>query len=263
MPTVGLLYPGHSAEDDFRALEVRLAAARRGTAAASIAGAVPEIRLPLVHTSVGEDAHRVDALLDLGGHERLVHGARTLTSANRLDSLMWACTSGSFVFGWDGAHEQVDRLAQETGLPTSSTSIAFVNACHALGLEKVAVAASYPHDVAQHFVSFLGHGDVQVTSMGSHGISTAAEVGTLDKHQVTAIVVGAERAGAEAVLVPDTAMHTLAWVADLEGAVGMPVLTANQVTVREGLRLVGPVPSLPGLGALFASSGRASLEATR
>lgn len=58
MPTVGLLYPGHSAEDDFHALEARLAAARRGTAVASSAGEVPAIRLPLVHTSVGEDAHR-------------------------------------------------------------------------------------------------------------------------------------------------------------------------------------------------------------
>ena len=48
MPTVGLLYPGHSAEDDFPALEERISGA---------------VRLPVVITSVGEDAHRVDALL--------------------------------------------------------------------------------------------------------------------------------------------------------------------------------------------------------
>ena len=52
MVTVGLLYPGHSAEDDYPALEARLDGS---------------IRLPVVVTSVGEDAHRVDALLDLGG----------------------------------------------------------------------------------------------------------------------------------------------------------------------------------------------------
>ena len=50
MPTVGLLYPGHSAEDDFPALEERISGA---------------VRLPVVITSVGEDAHRVDALLDI------------------------------------------------------------------------------------------------------------------------------------------------------------------------------------------------------
>ena len=54
MPTVVLLYPGYSAEDDYPALEERLATSGHG-----------DVRLPLVHTSVGEDAHRVDALLDL------------------------------------------------------------------------------------------------------------------------------------------------------------------------------------------------------
>ena len=56
-------------------------------------------------------------------------------------------------------------------------------------------------------------------------------------------------------IVPDTAMHTLAIIDRLENAVGKPVLTANQVTVWKGLDLVGPVPPLHGLGTLF---GRAA-----
>src|SRR5690606_14937658 len=188
MPTIGLLYPGHSAEDDYTALEERVGS---------------DLRLPLVHTSVGEDAHRVDALLDLGGTERLAQGARTLVDQHAPDSIMWACTSGSFVFGWEGAQRQVKQLEDLTGLPTSSTSIAFVEACRSLGLTRVTVAASYPQDVAQEFVSFLGRGGIEVTAMGSHGIITAAEVGTLDYPQVDAIVRGADRSGgAEAVLVP-------------------------------------------------------------
>ncbi len=240
MTTVGLLYPGYGAEDDFPALEERLRDAGH------------DVSLPLVHTSVGEDAHRVDALLDLGGHERLVVGARVLAAEHRLDSLIWACTSGSFVFGWEGAHRQVEALAEATGLPTSSTSLAFVSACRALGLTKVTVAASYPEEVADHFRAFLQRGGIEVTAMGSHDIYTAAEVGTLTRDQVVAMVAGVDRSGAEAVLVPDTAMHSLAWLPDLEAAVGMPVLTANQVSVFEGLLLAGPVPELPQLGALLA-----------
>lgn len=240
MATVGLLYPGYGAEDDFPALEERLRADGH------------DVSLPLVHTSVGEDAHRVDALLDLGGHERLVEGARTLAAEHRLDTLMWACTSGSFVFGWDGAHQQVERLAEATGLPTSSTSLAFVSACRALGVSRVSIAASYPEDVAEHLRTFLRSGGVEVTALGSHDIYTAAEVGTLGRDEVIAMVAGADRSDAEAVLVPDTAMHSLSWLPDLEAAAGMPVLTANQVTVFEGLRLSGRVPALPLLGALFA-----------
>jgi maleate cis-trans isomerase len=113
------------------------------------------------------------------------------------------------------------------------------------------VVASYPDDVAQHFVRFLQAGGVEVVAMGSHGIFTAAEVGTLAPEHVVAMVTAADHPDAEAVLVPDTAMHTLAIIDELEAAVGKPVLTANQVTVWKGLQLLGPVPELPGLGALF------------
>lgn len=233
--TVGLLYPGWGAEDDFPALEARIGDA---------------VRLPLVHTSVGEDAHRVDALLDLGSAKRLADGAEDLRP-DHPDSVMWACTSGSFVFGWDGAREQAQGVADLLQLPVSSTSIAFVEALTAMGLSRVAVAASYPEDVAVHFVDFLGKGGVETVSFGTHGIYTAAEVGLLTQEQVIAMVTSADTDEAQAVLVPDTAMHSLMWLDELEAAVGKPVLTANQVTVWEGLRIAGAPTQLEGLGALF------------
>jgi maleate cis-trans isomerase len=119
------------------------------------------------------------------------------------------------------------------------------------------VAASYPAKVAERFVEFLGDGGLEVTAMGSHGIVTAAEVGLLGRDAVIALASAVDRSGADAVLVPDTAMHTLAWVEDLEAALGLPVLTANQVTVRQGLSLAGEVPALPALGRLFAPAGSA------
>lgn len=233
---VGLLYPGFGAEDDFPALEQRL----RG-----------RVSLPLVHTSVGEDAHRVDALLDLGSPSRLAEGATKLLD-HHPDAVMWACTSGSFVFGWDGAQQQVNELSDLLQLPVSSTSIAFSRALTALAIERVSIAASYPEAVAEHFVQFLRRGGAEVVHLGSHGIYTAAEVGTLGREQVLAMVRAADVPSAQAVLVPDTAMHSLAWVEELEAAVGKPVLTANQVTVWEGMRIAGVPAILPGLGSLLA-----------
>ncbi|BBY81479.1 maleate cis-trans isomerase [Mycolicibacterium pulveris] len=238
MATVGLLYPGHSAEDDFATLEARAAG---------------NVRLPVVITSVGEDAHRVDALLDLGSAERLADGVRQLAEA-RPQSVMWACTSGSFVFGPAGARQQAAKVAAAAGVPASSTSIAFVDALRHLNIRRVAVAASYPHDVAEHFVEFLSAGGVEVVAMGSHGIITAAEVGTLAPEQVEQMVTAADHPDAEAVLVPDTAMHTLAIVDRLEAAVGKPVLTANQVTAWKGLQLVGGTPVIAGMGRLFGEA---------
>jgi maleate cis-trans isomerase len=233
--TVGFLYPGSAAEDDYALMEKLL-----GTGVA----------LPLVHTSVGEDAHRVDALLDLGSVDRLSAGVQQLRQFD-VDAVVWACTSGSFVFGWDGARAQVDALTRALAVPASSTSFAFVHAAEALQLARVAVAATYPQDVAGHFVEFLGQGGVHVLRLSSRGIITAAEVGTLGRDQVLDLVAANDHPDADAVLLPDTALHTAAWLEELENRVRKPVLTANQVSVWEGLRIAGHTEPHAGLGTLF------------
>lgn len=238
-PAVGFLYPGHSAEDDYPLLERKLA--EGGEA----------VRLPLVHTDMGEDAHRVDALLEMGSAARLADGARRL-AGHGVSGVIWACTSASFVFGWQGAGEQLVELSKAAGLPASSTSFAFAHAVQALGADRVAIAATYPEDVAQHFTAFLKEAGTEVVATRGNGIITAAEVGTWGRDEVLAMATAGDHPDADAVLLPDTALHTAAWLADLETALGKPVLTANQVTVWEGLRLIGADPVRPGLGTLFA-----------
>ncbi len=238
MVSAGFLYPGYSAEDDYPAIE----------------RALGEVSLPVVHTLMREDAHRVDALLDIGGPDVLGEGARALRAMG-VKAAVWACTSGSFVFGWEGAARQVADVQEITGVPASSTSFAFVHAAQELGVTRVAVAATYPADVAAQFAGFLGHAGVEVVALSCRGIVTAAEVGTLGRDEVLAFVAANDHPDAEAVLVPDTALHTVAWLDELEALVGKPVLTANQVSVWEGLRLAsgpGGLPPRTGLGRLFA-----------
>ncbi|MDS2173221.1 maleate cis-trans isomerase [Nesterenkonia sp. CL21] len=235
-PTVGILYPGHAAEDDYPAFEEACGGA---------------VRLPVTHTTIGVDEHTTQALLETGSPARLAEGAQRLLAEHPVEALMWACTSGSFVYGFDGAHDQTRTLEQAAGVPTSSTSLAYLHALQTLGVRRVAVAASYPADLAEHFQDLLGRAGVDVVAFASHGIFTAAEVGLMGREDVVAMIRAVDVPQAEAMLVPDTAMHSLRWIPDLEESLGKPVLTANQVTVWEGLRLTGrPMPVLPQLGCL-------------
>ncbi|MFG2134210.1 aspartate/glutamate racemase family protein [Streptomyces sp. NPDC048751] len=236
MTALGFLYPGHSAEDDYPRIEQLLGS---------------DIRVDLVHTDIGEDAHRVDALLRMGAPERLAAGVEELRLAGA-EAVVWACTSGSFVYGWDGAREQVQNLATAAGLPASSTSFAFVHAASELGLRRVAVAATYPEDVAGLFSEFLRAGGVEVTAVRGAGIITAAEVGTWGETEILELARAADTPDAQALLLPDTALHTAAHIPTLEKDLGKPVLTANQVTVWEALRLADRRVNAPALGALFS-----------
>ncbi|MDO5492955.1 MAG: maleate cis-trans isomerase [Nesterenkonia sp.] len=263
-PRVGILYPGYAAEDDYPRFEESVA---------------PRVRLHLVHTTIGVDEHTPEALTETGSPARLAEGADRLPvgsgvgpdgaegadgaedteDAEGVESVMWACTSGSFVFGPRGAHRQVEALADHTGLPTSSTSLAFVHALDHLGVRRVAVAASYPDRLAAHFRDFLAGFDVDAVGFRTQGIFTAAEVGELSTDALVEMVRAADRPEAEAMLVPDTAMHTLGRLEVLTEALGKPVLTANQVTVWEGIRLAVDsvagrhAPMVPELGVLDPS----------
>lgn len=235
MTALGFLYPGHSAEDDYPRIEQLLGS---------------DVRVDLVHTEIGEDAHRADALLEMGAADRLAAGLQELRLTGA-DAVVWACTSGSFVRGWEGAQEQVRALARTAGMPASSTSFAFVHAAREIGARRVAVGATYPDDVAALFVEFLAVDGVEVTGVTSAGIVTAAEVGTWGEAELFALARAADRPDAQALLLPDTALHTAAHLPALEKELGKPVLTANQVTVWEGLRLADRRVNAPSLGALF------------
>jgi maleate cis-trans isomerase len=235
MTALGFLYPGHSAEDDYPRIEQLLGS---------------DVRLQLVHTDIGEDAHRIDALREMGSAARLSAGVEELRLSGA-EAVVWACTSGSFVYGWEGAHEQVRALARAAGLPASSTSFAFAHAVREIGARRVAIAATYPQDVADLFAAFLREAGVEVVSSRASGIITAAEVGTWGEAEVLELARAGDHPDADAVLVPDTALHTAAHLSALEKDLSKPVLTANQVTVWEALRLADRKVNAPTLGTLF------------
>lgn len=236
MKTVAMLYPGYSAEDEFAVLEQRLGA----------------VRLPVVHTWQGPTAHDVDALRALGAKDTLTQAC---VDALRFapDAVMWACTSGSFVYGEPGVRDQAAWLSEASGVPASSTSIAFLEAVRALQASAVVIAATYPDDVTTHFVDLLAAGGIHVIGVTSFDVPSGEDAGRLDAQAVSDMVNAAAHQAADVpVLVPDTALHTVELVDDLERRHHRPVLTANVVTAWWGLRLAGDQRPVAGLGRLFA-----------
>ncbi|WP_404364504.1 maleate cis-trans isomerase [Marinobacter sp.] len=231
----GFLYPGHAAEDDYPLMGSMVK---------------PPAQVTLVHTDFIEDAHTVEALSEMGSLSRLSKGAEALAGSG-IESVMWTSTSASFVLGLDGIRQQIETLEKILCVPASTTAMAFARAIKAIGAEKVAIAATYPEDVAYRFREFLDHFDIEVVHLASRGIVTAAEVGLLQKQEVIDFALANVREDADALLIPDTALHSAAWLTDLEQATGKPVLTANQVSFWEALRLCGKLAPQSGLGRLF------------
>ncbi|MFI2432406.1 decarboxylase [Streptomyces sp. NPDC018693] len=240
MTALGFLHPGHAAESDYPRIEQLLGS---------------DIRVDLVRTDTGEDPHHEDALRRMGSPQRIAAGVEQLRLAGA-EAVVWACSSGSFVYGWEGAHEQVRALALAAGMPASSTSVGFAHAVAELGLRRVAVGATYPADVADLFADFLRAADIEVVGVRGAGIRTPAEVAAWGEEDLFTLARAADHPDADALLLPDTALHTASHLPALEKTLAKPVLTANQVTVREALRLADRRVHAPELGALFTREPR-------
>ena len=229
-----VLYPGYAGEADYVGITQRL-----GEAAT----------IEVVHTPIDQDAHTVESLRAMGAPDLLKEQAGALYP--RPQAVVWGSTSASFVFGWDGAHEQVRIIGQAAQAPSTTTALAFVRAAEELGVRRVSIAATYPPDITDRFVEFLGRGGLDVIAAESANIFLAEEAGRVEPVEVRRMVVASDRPDAEAVLVPDTALRTVEVVDEVEHQLGKLVLTANVVTAWAGLRLAGMQGRAVGLGALF------------
>ncbi len=197
------------------------------------------------------DRHAVDDLRADGSKVVLVSAAEELVVFEP-QAVAYACTSASFVNGLVAAQQQVEAIGGVLGVPATSTSLAFVRALQAMGNPTVAVAASYPSIVAERFVGFLEEAGIRTVNLSVGDAATGADANQLDGKAVRVLIAQADCAEADAILVPDTAINTLAYLADLEVVFGKPVLTANQVTLWDALRLAEALRPLPRLGHLLA-----------
>lgn len=233
---LGFIYPGGGAEPDY----YRFAEAVEDRVRVFLVGS----RIP-----AGDD-HSIPALLETARVEHIVEAARRLVPL-RPDAVMWACTSGSFVVGRRGAEAQVEAITAATKAPAGSTSLAFVHALSALGRRRVAVLATYPEPASRAFAGFLAEWGVDVRGLEWLDAASGWDAAGIPPEKVVEAARAADAREAEVLLLPDTALPTLAFIEELERTLGKPVLTANQVTLWDGLRLAGASLRVAGYGRLL------------
>ena len=243
MTRLGFIYPGGGAEPDY----YRFAEAHDFQA--FLVGS----RIP------GGDDHDVAALLQTARTEYIIEAAQRLMTL-RVDVVLWACTSGSFIVGRSMAEAQVRALRELTGKPATSTSLGFIDALAALGARRVAVIATYPEPAARAFAAFLAAFGVTVKSLSALGAATGFDAARIGGERLRQALASADLDGADAVLVPDTALPTLDVVEALEASAGISVLTANQVTLWAALGLVRHHVGTAEFGRIFSVAYKEGLR---
>ena len=183
--------------------------------------------------------------------EHLVRAARLLADLPP-DCVTWADTSGSFMFGRDGDHAQVEAIREAAGAPASTTSTALLAAFRRLGARRIAVASPYLAEVNQRLVEFFVAHGVETGRLRALELRFEGDISRTPPETVYRLARDAWFAGADALLIPCTDFGYLDLIEPLERALGRPVVTANQATMWHALRLAGIRDAAPGFGQLMA-----------
>ena len=155
----------------------------------------------------------------------------------RLDAIAYACTSGSFLHGLGGDLEIIRRMETASGVPCTTTTTAVVRALNALGSRRLSVVTPYPDEVNERFQSFLEESGFRVVSL--QGLGLNLEIYNQPPGAAYRLAREADRDDADAVLVSCTNFRSAEILRHLEQDLGKPVVTANQATMWDLLRLAG------------------------
>lgn len=168
-----------------------------------------------------------------------------------LDAIAYACTSGSFVHGIGSDMKIIERMENTGGVPSTTTTTAAVRALKALDSKKLSVVTPYPDEINQRLTSFLEASGFEVLKI--RGLGLYREIFNQPAGAAYQLAREADDSAADAIFISCTNFRSVEVLQVLEQDLGKPVLSANQVTVWDLLRLAGVHPDNEKYGKLFQS----------
>lgn len=155
-------------------------------------------------------------------------------------AVVYSCSSGSFVDGARGERALVEGMLQAGAPAACTTSGALIRELHAMRARRIALVTPYVPAITERFAGFLAEHGITVTSCVDLGMQ--GEIWTLREDEIAAAARKVDVTDAEALFIACTNVPTYDLITPLSDELGLPVLSANQVTMAAALKLVGVQP---------------------
>ncbi len=185
-------------------------------------------------------------------------GAASLDEELRLlagvkpDVVLYGCTSATLTHGVAFDRELAAKISALSGAQTVTAAGALVFALQSLGVERIAFASPYVAQINEQAIGFLADAGFRTVSQAevTETLDNTGQ-GALTPEAVYELGLRADSAEAEVLVLSCTDMRSVEVIAELEGALGKPVVTSNQAMMFQTLGLLGIEEPLVGFGQLL------------
>jgi maleate isomerase len=160
-------------------------------------------------------------------------------------------TAISFIGGYGYDQMLIKKMKERNGnLPTTTTSTSVIDAFRKLRITKVSVASPYVEELAMQTNKFVEDSGVKVLNAGWLN-KTAVEIPSVSKEAIYHLAMEVDHPESEAVFISCVNLDTVELIETLERNLHKPVITSNQATVWNVLRLANINDEIHGFGQLM------------
>ncbi|RUW26123.1 ectoine utilization protein EutA [Mesorhizobium sp. M4B.F.Ca.ET.215.01.1.1] len=227
-----ILATDHTSEPDFRRM---VASERIGVYVA---------RIPYKNPTTPENLRRMQPELEAA--------AALILPDEPLDAICYSCTSASVVIG-DAEIEAAIRAARP-GVAVVTPPMAGVDGLKALGARRISILTPYTVETSRPMAAYFAERGFEIVSFTCLGFEDDREMARIPPAALVELAGKATDAEADALFVSCTALRSALAVAGMEQAIGRPVVTSNQATAWNCLRLCGDDTARPQFGRLMTKS---------
>ena len=165
--------------------------------------------------------------------------------------VVMAGTGVSFIDGYGYDQMLIKKMKERNGnLPTTTTSTSVIAAFRKLGITKVSMGMAYVEQVSRTAMKFVEDNGVKVIKAKwlNKGGMDIAEV---SKETIYHLAKEVDDPESEAVFISCVNLHTIEIIEKLENDLKKPVITSNQATMWNILRLANIKDRIEGFGQLL------------
>ncbi|RVC57983.1 MAG: ectoine utilization protein EutA [Mesorhizobium sp.] len=227
-----ILATDHTSEPDFRRM---VASERIGVYVA---------RIPYKNPTTPENLRRMQP--------ELKAAAALILPDEPLDAICYSCTSASVVIG--DAEIEAAIQAARPGVAVVTPPMAGVRGLKALGARRISILTPYTVETSRPMAAYFAERGFEIVSFTCLGFEDDREMARIPPAALVELAGKATDAEADALFVSCTALRSALAVAGMEQAIGRPVVTSNQATAWNCLRLCGDDTARPQFGRLMTKS---------
>jgi len=175
--------------------------------------------------------------------------AEDILPNEKLDCVVYGCTSGTIAAGYKSIKEKINKAKPEAMVTTPST--AAINALKKNKINKISLFTPYSKSLNDDVAKYFTKEGFTITSNAYFDIDTDTDIAKVDPEYLYETMLNMNLDEAEALFISCTNLPALNIIKRLEDKLNKIVLSSNQVLIWDTLRTLGRKDKIQGYGKLF------------